>query len=250
MRRDQDRPSLKLDDRILARALQSLEQSFDPEHGGFGYSAVNPQMPKFPQSPTLTLLVDQAFRVGNAEARQLLLKTLDHLAMGGIRDHLGGGFHRYSVDRFWHIPHFEKMLYDNGQLLSVFAAASAATGNEEYRRVVDELVTWVDREMTSPAGAFYSAIDADSEGEEGKFYRWQRREWDTVLGDEQARLFASVYAATGQPNFESVYYVPLLTRRKSEIARQRNQTLEALGRGDAALSARSCLATGPCARDP
>ncbi len=213
---------------IVDRTLVSLRNSVDPEYGGFGYSPTDPGIPKFPQSSTLAFLADQAFRVRHDESRAVLLKTLDEMARGGIRDHLGGGFHRYAVDRYWHIPHFEKMLYDNGQLLSVFAEAFAATGNEEYRRVIEELVDWLDRDMTSPTGAFYAAIDADSEGEEGKFYRWKRQEWDTLLGANDARLFASVYASSGQPNFETDYYVPLLRQPKPQLAADRDLSEQAL----------------------
>ena len=132
------------------------------------------------------------------------------MALGGIRDHLGGGFHRYSVDRFWHIPHFEKMLYDNGQLASIYAAGYKLTGNIEYKQVTDELLGFVTREMTDEAGGFYSALDADSEGEEGKFYRWSREEIKAELTDQQYRDFADIYGITDDPNFEEHFYTLLL----------------------------------------
>ena len=142
------------------------------------------------------------------------------MAMGGLRDHLGGGFHRYSVDRYWHIPHFEKMLYDNGQLASVYAEAFEITGEKEYELILTDMMEFLSREMTSPEGAFYSALDADSEHEEGKFYRWRRESWDEVLGVEDAKVFAAVYAEQRQPNFEDEYFVPLLQTRWNELAKQ------------------------------
>ncbi|MCA9265117.1 MAG: thioredoxin domain-containing protein, partial [Planctomycetales bacterium] len=189
----------------------------------------DPGIPKFPQVSSLLFLAERSAH-GDEAARQMLLTTLDYLAMGGIRDHLGGGFHRYSVDRFWHIPHFEKMLYDNGQLATVYAAAFAQTQNPEYRLVVDEMVAFLEREMSHAAGGFFAALDADSEHEEGKFYRWEFAEWERALGDTDARLFAGVYASSGQPNFEGQYYVPLLTSTLAEIAQERTSDWQTLRR--------------------
>jgi uncharacterized protein YyaL (SSP411 family) len=140
------------------------------------------------------------------------------MAMGGIRDHLGGGFHRYSVDRFWLIPHFEKMLYDNGQLASVYSEAYKLTGDEEYRQVVEEMLAFVEREMTGDHGGFYSALDADSEGEEGRFYRWEKEQLEEELAAADYSLFAKVYGMNDEPNFELEYYVPMLSETRSELA--------------------------------
>jgi uncharacterized protein YyaL (SSP411 family) len=210
--------------------FESLEKQFDTEYGGFGFSAENPHRPKFPEPANLMFLVDRAKRGGDDADRavKLLTITLDHMAMGGIRDHLGGGFHRYSVDRFWHIPHFEKMLYDNGQLASVYAEAYALTKNPSYRQVIEEMVSFLRREMTSDDGAFLTALDADSEGEEGKFYRWTKKELEQIIPIEEQELFFAVYRIDEAPNFEGEYYAPQLPQTLAEIAAARNTSEEAL----------------------
>ena len=129
-------------------------------------------------------------------------KTLEKMANGGIYDHLGGGFHRYSVDQRWLIPHFEKMLYDNALLSRTYVEAYQATRNERYRRVAEEVLHYVIREMKNPAGGFYSTLDADSEGEEGKFYVWKRDQIKELLGKEKGIVFCAFYGVTSQGNFE------------------------------------------------
>jgi hypothetical protein len=148
------------------------------------------------------------------QARDMLVHTLDNMARGGIRDHVGGGFHRYSVDRFWTVPHFEKMLYDNAQLAGVFARAYAVTGREEFQIVAEEILEFVRREMTDESGAFYAAIDADSEGEEGRYYRWERDEVEKLLPQDRFALFASTYGLDAPPNFEEKHYVLRLAEPK------------------------------------
>ena len=130
--------------------------------------------------------------------------------MGGILDHVGGGFHRYSVDRYWRIPHFEKMLYDNGQLATVYSQAYELTGRDDFRAVVEELVDFVMREMRDQGGAFFSALDAESEGEEGKYYRWEKKELESALTPAELEIFSKVYGVE-RPNFEELYYVPQLS---------------------------------------
>jgi len=210
---------------ILDQTLESLADQYDPEYGGFGYAPTNPNRPKFPEPPNLDFLIHrlQSGKLSEAEtetATKLLAGTLQRMAMGGIRDHLGGGFHRYSVDRFWRIPHFEKMLYDNGQLASVYAEAYALTGREDFKRLVDELLAFVSREMTDERGAFVSALDAESEDEEGKFYRWDKSEVEKLLSPEEFKLFAQVYGLDAEPNFEEHYYVPQLSKTPAELAEQ------------------------------
>jgi uncharacterized protein YyaL (SSP411 family) len=216
-----------VDDAVLGLAVDSLAKEFDEEFGGFGYSFNEPMRPKFPSPSNLDLLI---YRLQHAdeESRQqspewkMLITTLDRMAMGGIRDHLGGGFHRYSVDRFWYIPHFEKMLYDNGQLASVYSEAYRLSGDNEYRRVVEEMLEWVLREMTDELGGFYSAMDADSEGEEGKFYRWDREQLEELLEAQQYSLFARVYGINLDANFEEDFHVPVMHETRAELAEQLN----------------------------
>ncbi|MCH2598268.1 MAG: thioredoxin domain-containing protein [Pirellulales bacterium] len=211
---------------VLDKTTASLVEEFDQQWGGFGYSIANPNVPKFPTPGNLEFLIYQVLELralGEEDEKELAMLTtqLDYMALGGIRDHLGGGFHRYSVDRFWHIPHFEKMLYDNGQLASIYAAGFKLTGNIEYKQVTDELLGFVTREMTDEAGGFYSALDADSEGEEGKFYRWSREEIKAELTDQQYRDFADIYGITDDPNFEEHFYTLLLKSSVSQIAKER-----------------------------
>ncbi|MEZ6115315.1 MAG: thioredoxin domain-containing protein [Pirellulaceae bacterium] len=187
-----------------------LKDSFDVEYGGFGFSSSDPNRPKFPEPPNLLFLIDHIRRTEDPNAEKMLVKTLEQMSLGGIWDHFGGGFHRYSTDRFWRIPHFEKMLYDNGQLLSVYAEAYALTGRSDFQRTIEETVGFLLRDMQDPqTGAFYAAIDADSEGEEGKFYRWEQGELKDVLAG-RFDAFAATYNVAGQPNFEDHYYVPQL----------------------------------------
>ncbi|MBP89409.1 MAG: thioredoxin domain-containing protein [Planctomycetaceae bacterium] len=213
----------ELDDKVFHEAFHSLERQYDGEFGGFGFDPRNPFRPKFPEPSNLAFLINR-IRSGELDdehkvtAVKLLVGTLERMAMGGIRDHLGGGFHRYSVDRFWKIPHFEKMLYDNGQLTSVYTEAYLLTGREDFKRVVDEMLTFVQREMTDEGGAFYSALDAESEDEEGKFYRWEKEEVEKLLEADEYELFAKIYGLDEAPNFEEEYYAPQLGQSMATLA--------------------------------
>ena len=150
--------------------------------------------------------------------------TLDKMAAGGIYDQLGGGFARYSVDGEWHIPHFEKMLYDNGQLLSLYADAYKWCGEERYKEVVYETVDWLKREMRSPEGGFYSALDADSEGVEGKFYTWKKAEIDEILGVDAA-VFNTYYGITETGNWEEEHTnVPICAINADQLATEVNMS--------------------------
>jgi uncharacterized protein YyaL (SSP411 family) len=181
---------------LLDRAIQGVLGSIDWAEGGFGGA------PKFPQPMSLEFLLRGFVRTGAPQAIQAAELTLDKMAAGGIYDHLGGGFHRYAVDGIWLVPHFEKMLYDNAQLARVYLQAYLVTGKERYRQVVEETLEYVRREMTHPDGGFYSTQDADSEGEEGKFFVWTPEEVDSLLGPEDGPLFRGYFDVTPGGNFE------------------------------------------------
>ena len=175
---------------VSQAAEAALRQSFDPQHGGFGPA------PKFPQPLALRWLLGRWRRSGDDRLLEMVTTTLDHMAAGGMFDHLGGGFHRYSVDARWLVPHFEKMLYDNAMLAVCYLEAWQATGKDEYAAVVRQTLDYLLRDMTDPLGGFYSSEDADSEGEEGKFYVWTPGEIEAVLGPEAAAEFCRVYDVT------------------------------------------------------
>jgi uncharacterized protein YyaL (SSP411 family) len=190
-----------LNKEILKNAFKGLESQFDATFGGFG------EAPKFPNSMALSFLLRYWKKFDSKEALKMVESTLEKMANGGIYDHLGRGFHRYSVDERWLIPHFEKMLYDQALLSSTYFEAYQATRKERYCRVAEEVLDFVLREMTSPEGAFYSTQDADSEGQEGKFYVWSRDQIEASLGKEKAALFCDYYGVTLQGNFEGEYSV-------------------------------------------
>ncbi|MFL5590005.1 MAG: thioredoxin domain-containing protein [Ktedonobacteraceae bacterium] len=189
---------------LLNTASRALAAEFDPVHGGFDGA------PKFPNTMSLELLlrIHQHRQVGEIDARatraelEMVEASLQHMANGGIYDQLGGGFHRYSVDAAWLVPHFEKMLYDNALLSRVYLHTYLVTDNPFYRRIVEETLDYVVREMTSPQGGFYSTQDADSEGEEGKFFLWTPTEIEAALLPEDAPLFMLYYDVTPEGNFE------------------------------------------------
>jgi uncharacterized protein YyaL (SSP411 family) len=181
---------------VLRQAGATLRRAFDSAYGGFGSA------PKFPHPMDLRLLLRLWQRFGDEDARQMACRTFDGMAQGGMYDHLGGGFHRYSTDRSWLVPHFEKMLYDNALLAVAYLEGYQATGNDRYRAVVEETLGYTLREMTSPEGPFYSTQDADSEGVEGKFYVWQAEEITTLLGKDLAGTFCAVYDVSADGNWE------------------------------------------------
>ena len=197
--------------RWVTDALESLKESYDQKFGGFGFNSQRPNRPKFPEASNLIFLVHLA-KGGDQSAKAMLENTCQRMLMGGIYDHLGGGFHRYSVDRFWAIPHFEKMLYDNGQLATIYAELFQLTQAPEYQWAVEGILRSVERDLGNPQGGFYSALDAESEGEEGKYYRWEKDELKQALSDKEFELFATVYGIDQAPNFESQYYVPQLRK--------------------------------------
>ncbi len=203
-----------LEPEILTKAFDVIEGQFDPNHGGFG------KAPKFPNSMTLSFLLRHWKRTGEKEALRMVEVTLEKMAGGGIYDHLGGGFHRYSVDERWLVPHFEKMLYDNALLSRTYFEAYQGTRKERYLRVGEEILDYVLREMKNPEGGFYSTQDADSEDEEGKFFVWTRDEIKGLLGKERGAPFCAYYGVTPQGNFErgaSVLNIDLSIKKVSEL---------------------------------
>ena len=188
----------------LHQAYQVLAQSYDFENGGFGSA------PKFPQPMNYEFLLHYAHLSGSTRASQMVEMALDGMAMGGIYDQVGGGFHRYSTDAGWLVPHFEKMLYDNALLVRLYLHGYQATGRPLYRRIAEETLDYVLREMTDQGGGFYSAQDADSEREEGKFFIWTPGELEGVLGRDDGSLLARYFGATEQGNFEgkNILHVP------------------------------------------
>jgi uncharacterized protein YyaL (SSP411 family) len=234
-----------------AQGLRQLADQFDPEYGGFGFRPDNPRRPKFPQEADLAFLLDQHQRriarsgarkpdlppvrdavdspredagakpgAADSEPLQMVLITLDRMARGGIRDHLGGGYHRYATDRFWIVPHFEKMLYDNAQLASLHLMAYELTGDTRWRDEAEATFTFVDRQLTAAEGGFFSAFDAETGGAEGAYYIWTREEVRAALGEgRDANEFCEVYGLNLEPNFEKTHHVLCEPRPRTEVAR-------------------------------
>ena len=248
--------------RVFAKAFKELRQSYDERNGGFGGA------PKFPMPTSLDLLLQYwSFADPNENTRQMALDmtltTLTKLCRGGIRDHLGGGFCRYSVDEEWMIPHFEKMLYDNGALLSLLANAYAIDPDRLFKESIEEAADWMMRELQSDSGGFYSSFDADSEGEEGRFYLWRRNAVRKLLSDDEFLVFATLYGIDKQPNFEGRAWNPhrydswksvvfrlamepaqasaLLTSAKAKLFREREKRIKP-GRDDKILASWNGLA--------
>ncbi|HJS91338.1 MAG TPA: thioredoxin domain-containing protein [Steroidobacteraceae bacterium] len=198
--------TMALSDAPLRLCRKALEGTFDTRYGGFGGA------PKFPHASSLELLL-RAWRASaegdspDLHALYMAGLTLRRMGDGGINDQLGGGFCRYSVDEYWMIPHFEKMLYDNGSLLAVYASAYVATGDAFYGKVAASTAEWVRREMQSPEGGYYSSLDADSQGHEGKFYVWERDEVRAALTPEEYAAFAPRYGLDREPNFEGRWHL-------------------------------------------
>ena len=206
---------------LLDNAYRGLARSYDPRHGGFGGA------PKFPSFMSLEFLLRTHARTGDARALEMATHSCRMMAQGGLYDQLGGGFHRYSTDARWLVPHFEKMLYDNALLARLYLHAYQATGEHFFRRVAEETLGYVTREMLDGTGAFYSTQDADSEGVEGKFFVWDKEEVESLLGPEDARLFCAYYDVTEGGNFEerNILHVE---RPAEEVARELGVRVERL----------------------
>jgi uncharacterized protein len=206
----------------IAASRRDLADSFDADYGGFGSA------PKFPHPHALERLLrdwhaSAASDTPDLHALYMATLTLRRMGEGGLNDQLGGGFCRYSVDQYWMIPHFEKMLYDNGALLAVYAQAAIATGDQFYARVAATTAEWALREMRSPQGAFYSSLDADSEGHEGRFYVWDVKQVRELLPAAQFAPFAARYGLDREPNFEGLWHLHAF-RPLDEIARELQRT--------------------------
>jgi len=218
-----------------AAGRDALAEQFDPDYGGFGFNPENARRPKFPEPANLVFLLDQHRRDPKGGGttppgpRAMVVATLDHMARGGIRDQLAGGYHRYATSRYWIVPHFEKMLYDNAQLASAHLLAFELTGDPRWRAEAEATFAFVARTMTAPEGGFYSALDAETGGEEGRYYVWTRDEVKRALGDGPDHdAFAQVYGLKRDPNFEKGRYVLLEPRTRAEQAPTLNTTPEAL----------------------
>lgn len=181
---------------LLDAAFESFSRTFDTRNGGFGGA------PKFPPAMSLEFLLRYHHRTGDERALAIVKHTCDKMARGGIYDQLGGGFHRYAVDAIWLVPHFEKMLYDNAQLVRVYLHTFQVTGDEFYKQIAVDTLEYVRREMLDDSGGFYSTQDADSEGEEGKFFVWTPDEIEAILGEKEARIFDQYYDVSAEGNFE------------------------------------------------
>jgi uncharacterized protein YyaL (SSP411 family) len=205
----------------LDRAAARIAQSYDAVNGGFGGA------PKFPPSMTLDFLMQVAWRTNDRTLDEIIVNTLTKMARGGMYDQVGGGFHRYSTDARWLAPHFEKMLYDNALLARLYTRAWQWKKDPFFARVAHEIFGYIQREMTSPDGAFYSTQDADSEGEEGKFYVWSRAEVMSILGEEEGRIFCALYDVTERGNWEdhNILNVP---RSPESVAADLGITLDQL----------------------
>ena len=188
-----------LGEKILDITYDELSKVFDDENGGFG------DFQKFPTPHNLMFLLRYWKRTANKHALYMVTKTLDSMAMGGIYDHIGFGFHRYSVDKNWLVPHFEKMLYDQALIAIIYTDAFQATGKLYYKKIAEEIFEYVLRDMSSPEGAFYSAEDADSEGVEGKFYVWTAKEIKEVLDHDEAEFISFVFNVKDDGNFNDGY---------------------------------------------
>ncbi len=208
---------IEIDQALAEFVFDAVASSFDPDFGGIDFHPNQPAAPKFPTPVKLAMIQQELQRVPNDAVSELLDLTLMQLACGGIRDQIGGGFHRYSVDRQWDVPHFEKMLYDQAQLADLFAEAFRTTRRPIYKQVAEELFEFIGRELTSPDGGFFSALDAETNGIEGEFYVWDASEIDHILGTT-ARSFKETYKVKDLSDFEHGNVLRLNPKRLPKAA--------------------------------
>ena len=196
---------------VKQKAVEHWNSNFDKVWGGFGPA------PKFPNTGAILHLLNDYHSNGSEESLTSAVKTLDSMYQGGIYDHVGGGFARYSVDEKWLVPHFEKMLYDNGQLMEAYLVGYQITKKPEYLEVISQIFEWLNDEMIDSKGGFYSSMDADSEGVEGKYYVWKRSEIEKILGKEDADVFAQYFDITEEGNWEG-NSIPRIIMKKSSLS--------------------------------
>jgi len=209
---------------VITESAEKISRAYDSDNGGLG------QAPKFPNAGVYELFIRSYYHSKNKRYLEMVTHTLTKMAQGGIYDHLGGGFHRYSVDAKWLVPHFEKMLYDNTQLVRIYAQAYTVTREPLFKAVVEETVTYLLREMLDSTGGFYSTQDADTEGEEGKFFVWTPQEINRLVGEEQGEIFSRIYDVSEQGNFETKNILhPILTvEQASKFFRKERSEIETI----------------------
>lgn len=218
---------------LLKLVTDEIKRQYDPVHGGVDFNSQMPDSARFPNIPRLQFLMDVAAAQNDGALLGVVEHSLQSMARGGIRDHLAGGFHRYSTDRRWHVPHFEKMLYDQAMMLGIYARAAQTTGDDFYRTVAAEIADFVAREMTTAEGAFCSALDAETNAIEGEYYVWDAAQIQEVLG-EDADLFGRVYGLQAANPFEHGYVLHL-PHSKASVAKEQNMETEQLENKLAAL---------------
>ncbi|MCZ6678040.1 MAG: DUF255 domain-containing protein [Candidatus Poribacteria bacterium] len=233
-----DSDKTPLDQQLITSAVEALRSGYDENYGGFGGA------PKFPSPTNLELLLSEYQRNPTEPTLEMITHTLDMMAYGGMYDQIGGGFHRYSTDARWLIPHFEKMLYDNAQLAKVYLQTYQWTKDPLYRRIAEETFTFVFREMTSPEGGFYSALDAEVDAEEGKSYVWTKKEIQQILGKKGSKLFMQVYGVDKGPNFEGETNVLYLPAPIASTAKKRKKSEDDIRRQLEPLKAKLLEARG------
>ncbi|MDH4058695.1 MAG: thioredoxin domain-containing protein, partial [Cyclobacteriaceae bacterium] len=211
----------------LTRMFESMQSRFDKQWGGLE------KAPKFVMPTQWQWLLRYYAKTKNPEALEMVNLTLKRMAMGGLYDQVGGGFSRYSVDGRWFAPHFEKMLYDNAQLLTLYSEAYSIKNDEFFKTVVAETVAWLEREMTHPEGGFYSALDADSEGEEGKYYVWTKTEFDEVIGSDYPWL-AKYYSVTDSGNWEHGNNILFIEKNTADFIQEEQLSVDVFNTGLAA----------------
>jgi len=214
---------------LLEAVVTGIEGRYDPEYGGVDFNQRRTDGPRFPNVPRLLFLLELHAEIPRPELLRIVDHSLTAMAKGGIRDHLGGGFHRYSTDRRWNVPHFEKMLYDQAQLLEAYARAALLTGNPMYRQVIEELVVFVEREMTLPGGGFCSALDAETNAIEGESYVWTEAQIREALKPDDAELFMTAYGFHEPQSFEHgrVLFLPVTVTELAAIQSTDAVSLEA-----------------------